>query len=88
MAEHSARRKSKDGRHPTTFPAQASVSDGIDGPMNTVQTARPYAAGDALAANPRAFELGERDDSVLVAGKASNEGVRISVVEFLTHVRE
>jgi hypothetical protein len=64
------------------------VPNRVNPSMNAKQALRPDAASQALAADPRTVELLERDDAVLVSGNPGDEGIRIEVGEFLTHVRE
>jgi hypothetical protein len=56
--------------------------------MKAVEAPRLDAAGQALTANPRSRQLLTRDHAMLTSGQARNQGVRVSVGNFLTHVRE
>jgi hypothetical protein len=64
------------------------MADGVNPAMNAMKTSCPHPAGEALPANPETFELRERDDTVLPGRNSGNDGVRVGIGEFLTHVRE
>jgi hypothetical protein len=50
-----------------------------------MEAAGPHAGGQALAMNPGALDLGQRDDAVLPRGDARDERVRIGWGDFLMH---
>jgi hypothetical protein len=61
------------------------VPDSENRAMNTVKTSGAQPARSALAVNARAFELLERDHTMLPSGDPGDDGVRVDVGAFCIH---
>ena len=88
MAEGGAWPAREHRSHPTAFCAETGVPNGENTTMNAVEPSRPDSTSQALPANSRSIELGARDYSVLGGSNLRDEGIRVGVGTFLTHVRE
>src|SRR6187399_723881 len=67
MADDSPLSTGKYGCHPTTLGRKAGMSDGVDAPMNRVQSSRKRPALDGRPIEPRRTQLGNRNHSVLAS---------------------
>jgi hypothetical protein len=86
VAEDGVHAAGEHRRHPSALLAEARVPDGVNTTMNAVQALRAHASQAAALVDAGAFQLRDRNDSVLVCRDPGNEGVRCRVGNFPSHV--
>jgi hypothetical protein len=69
-----------------SFPTQPGVPNRENTAMNAMKTAVAQASLSALAMDADAFELFERDDTVLPGCDRCGHRVRVPIAEFCIHV--
>jgi hypothetical protein len=72
--------------HPPALLAEPQVPDGVNTAMYAVQAPCVHAAPPGSVVDTSVLELCYRDHAVLVSRNPGNEGVRIGVGEFSSHV--